>query len=102
MSRTPKPGVRATQNHVQTLIQLLRNLKQAPGVILEHHTFTVAALIYDEVSQGGSIEYVVGDDAVLKVFAHDAVGGAPYSPAVVVAPGLEIVAHAGDALRTLD
>ena len=76
-------------------------LEQAPWIILEHHTFAVTALVYNELAQGAFMQHVVRDDAVLKVFANDAVGRAPHSPAVVVAPQVEIVAHTSDTLCSL-
>jgi len=83
-------------------VRSARHLEQAPGIILEHHTFAVAALIYDELPQGGFIHDVARDDAVLKAFANNAVGWTPHSPALVVAPGLEVITHTGDSPRALD
>ena len=79
----------------------LWGLEQTPWIILEHHTFAVTALVYNEFAQGAFMQHVVCDDAVVKVFANDAVGRAPHSPAAVVTPGVEIVAHASDTFRSL-
>jgi hypothetical protein len=78
------------------------NYERAPGIVLEHHAIAVSALVEDKLPQGAFVEHIVGDDAILKVFTDDAISRTPRSPAVVVAPHLEIVAHTGGALGSLD
>ncbi len=82
--------------------RLPRDLEQAPRIVLEHHAFAVTTQVQNELPQGGFMQHIVGDDAVLEVLAHDAVSMTPGSPAVVVVPRLEIVAHTGYALCSLD
>ena len=51
---TLRVDVRATMKlqDVKEVVQVPRDLKQAPRIILQHHAFAVAALVHNELPQG--------------------------------------------------
>lgn len=88
--------------HLSGILLACPMLQKVSRIVLEHEALAVTALIYNELPHGAFTQHVVRDYGVFKVLAHDAVVRTKPASAIVVAPGLEIVAHTVEALCALN